>query len=146
MSSSTPEPPHGDRSPVPQPDEETAPFWAALADERLLLRSCEVCGSLDHPDAVVCWRCDSPQLVWSEQPLRGTLFSWAIEGRTVIEGMEPPYVVAQLTPTGCDEGTVRLVGTLLTEAPEELRIGMPLTIGRVVVPGSDLSILVFEPA
>lgn len=138
--------PQGDASPVPQPDEATAPFWAALADGRLLLRRCGVCGSLDHPGATLCRDCDSPQLGWTEVPRTGHLFSWAVEVRPVIGGMTPPYVIAQLTPAGVEEGGVRLVGTLLTDAPADLSLGMALTVRSVPLPGSDQAVLVFEPA
>lgn len=138
--------PQSDRSPVPSPDGTTAPFWQALSEDRLVLRACEVCGSLDHPGSVACRRCESPQLGWREVAPTGTLFSWAVEARAVIEGMVPPYVVAQLTPAGCDEGGVRLVGTLLTDDPDALRLGMALRVRSSALPGSDLSVLVFEPA
>jgi uncharacterized OB-fold protein len=138
--------PQAEGSPIPQPDEDSAPFWEGLAQGRLMLRQCQVCTALTHPAETSCHVCESPLLRWAEVPARGRLFSWAVERRSVIPGLTPPYIIAQLTPEGCDEGSVRLVGNLLTDAPESLVLGMPLMVRSGALPGSDVALVYFEPA
>jgi uncharacterized OB-fold protein len=103
----------------------------------MLLRSCLVCGRLSHPIADHCRICESPRLEWKSVGSGGRLFSWVVEGRPVIVGMEPPYVIAQVTPDGCEEGEVRLVGTLLGD-PSNIEIGAPVRVVPSAAP--DLSV------
>ena len=136
--------PQTSASPIPGHDERTAPYWNALLQNTLLLRRCRVCSTVDHPIAVLCRTCDSPDLEWFESCTCGTLFSWTVESRSVVAGMAVPYVIAQVTPDGVEEGGVRMVGTLLTDRPTLLRIGQPVRIRGAAVPGSPRAILVFE--
>jgi uncharacterized protein len=135
--------PQTELAPIPCPDERTAPYWQGLERGELLLQRCSVCGNLSHPIADRCRVCDSPRLEWSQVEGTGALFSWAVEGRTVIDGMEPPYVIAQVTPAGCDEGDVRLIGTLLVEDPSVLELGAPVRLVPSAPPGSSVQLAFF---
>ena len=125
-------------SPLPRPDERSAPYWDALRRGELVLPRCAVCEALNHPWPDRCRVCGSPQLDWVPAGSGGHLFSWAVEERTVIPGLRPPYVIAQVTPDGCAEGEVRLIGTLLVADPSELAIGRPVRLVPTPVPGADV--------
>jgi uncharacterized OB-fold protein len=135
--------PQTERSPLPQPDARSAPYWRSLADSQLLLLECDVCRARNHPNATTCRLCVSGRLDWKPVPPSGRLFSWAIELRAVIPGMQPPYVIAQVTPDGCDDGGVRLAGTLLVEDPSVLQIDLPVRLVFTPAPGSDVTLLRF---
>jgi uncharacterized OB-fold protein len=139
-------PPQTETSPLPGVDARTEAYWAALARGELLLQACEVCGARSHPAAVECRVCTSARLAWSSVEPSGTLFSWAVEQRAVISGMQPPYVIAQVTPGGCLPGEVRLVGTLLVDDPATLEIGMPVRLVSARAPGSTIALGHFAPA
>jgi uncharacterized OB-fold protein len=134
--------PFSAHSPLPDVDESTAPHWDGLDRGRLVLRRCGVCGSLNHPVAQLCRVCESPDLSWHEVSTRVTLFSWAIEGRAIIPGLTPPFVIGQVTPEECGEGEVRLIG-LLDVAHSDLEIGLPLTLRPAQVPGFDKRLAVY---
>ena len=137
--------PQSDTSPLPDIDERSAPHWEGLARGALVLRRCGVCRALNHPVADACRVCDSPRLIWVDVEPKVQLFSWAVELRAVIQGMVPPYVIAQVTPTGCEDGEVRLIGTLLAD-PDDLEIGMTLVLSPVTPPAADTAIATFVPA
>ncbi len=137
--------PQSDNSPLPQPDPRSESHWEGLARGVLVLRRCGVCGALNHPIADECRLCESPQLVWDEVAPGVRLYSWTVEERSVIQGMIPPYVVAQVTPAECEDGAVRLIGTLIGD-PADLELGMLLTLCPRAVPASDVVIATYVPA
>lgn len=138
--------PQTEVSPVPRPDDATAPYWEALSRGELLLRSCLVCGALSHPIVDLCRVCESPRLGWEPAGSGGRLFSWVVESRSVIEGMDPPYIVAQVTPDGCDDGEVRLIGTLLVDDPSVLEIGARVSLDPSATRGLPVPLAVFSLA
>lgn len=137
--------PQTDRSPLPLPDAGSAPHWDGLARGALVLRRCDLCEALNHPIAVGCRLCGSDQLSWTDVDPAVRLFSWTVEGRAVIEGMSPPYVVVQVTPAECEDGAVRLIGNYLGD-PDRLEIGMGLVLEPLVIPSSDVTIAMYVPA
>ena len=140
------EAPQTESSPIPQPDERSVRYWDALSRGELLLQRCAVCEALNHPATSSCRVCDSTALGWAEVAPHGRLFSWAIEGRGVIPGMQPPYVIAQVTPDECADGTVRLACTLLTDDPSCLEIDMPVRLVARPAPGSTVALAHFTPS
>ena len=137
--------PQTERSPLPQPDQRSRPYWDALGRGELMLQRCSVCNRLNHPAARRCRVCESTQLGWVVVEPRGRLYSWAVEPRRIIPGMEPPYVIAQVTPDGCEDGAVRLACTILVDDPSGLEIDMPLRLVTAVVPGADVTLAHFRP-
>lgn len=138
--------PQTDRSPLPRVDEESAPHWDGLARGVLTLLRCGVCRALNHPVASACRACESPRLEWEDVGTDVRLYSWTVEVRPVIQGMAPPYVIAQVTPAECEDGDVRLIGTLLVEPDRQPELGMALTLRTVPAPGSERHLAVYVPA
>ncbi|WP_148573814.1 Zn-ribbon domain-containing OB-fold protein [Nocardioides caldifontis] len=137
--------PQDDRSPLPHVDDASAPHWDGLARGVLTLRRCTVCRALNHPAAEECRVCENIPLEWVDIGREVRLYSWTVEVRPVVQGMRPPYVVGQVTPAECEDGDVRLVGTLLAD-PERLELGMPLLLQPVMAPGSERHLAVYVPA
>lgn len=83
--------------------EDTAPFWRAARQGRLVLPTCSD-GHREHawlPPIGVCPRCMSRHISWKEERPEGTLISWVTYRRMFIEQFPVPYVIAMV---GLDSG------------------------------------------
>lgn len=136
--------PQNGNTPLPAVDDRSAPFWKGVARGTHELPRCEVCGTHNHPMLDECRVCLSPQLAWEDVGPVARLYSWAFEGRGVIQGFTQPYVIAQVTPEKCDDDGVRLIGTVLAD-PTQLQIGQRLELHPARVPGSDIHIAEYRP-
>ncbi|MDT0496145.1 Zn-ribbon domain-containing OB-fold protein [Algiphilus sp. W345] len=107
--------------PLPVIDPESAPYWTALRDGRLLLRHCRDCGRHHHYPRELCPHCGSDSLDWEAARGTGTIYSYTIARRPAGPAFKPdtPYVVAIIE---LDEGA-RLMSNLVTSDVEAVRIG-----------------------
>ena len=112
--------------PVPFPDMESEPFWAAAREHKLMLPKCEECGFISFPPKPHCARCLSGEVTWTEMSGRGSVFTFSIMHDTFIRGFEPPYVVA-LVELEEQEG-VRLNSNILECDAGDVYIGMPVEV------------------
>ena len=119
--------------PVPIPDEESRPFFAAASQGVLLVRRCDDCGTFMAPTGGIgtplrprCVRCFSAALAWAPAVGRGTLYSFALMHQVYDPAFahEVPYNIAVVE---LDEG-VRLTTNVVGCANAELWIGMPLEV------------------
>jgi uncharacterized OB-fold protein len=125
----------------PQPDAESAPFWEALGEGRLLLVWCRACEEPFYYPRAICPRCWSTVLEWRPATGHGTVFTY-----TTIRQAGPPF--ASLVPYNVslvelDEGP-RLTTNIVNVDPDDVRIGMEVVIapqcrGSIWLP-------TFEPA
>ena len=60
-----------------QPSPETAGFWDAVKQRRLVLKWCEICSKAFHPKRIVCTDCGASDLKWKEASGRGKVFSFS---------------------------------------------------------------------
>lgn len=58
-----------------EPTPETAPFWAALAEGRVVARRCSSCATLHPTPRHVCPRCGATDGTWEELPDEARLYS-----------------------------------------------------------------------
>jgi uncharacterized OB-fold protein len=126
--------------PVPIPDEQSRPFFAAAREGVLLLRRCEDCGTFMAPTGGIgtplrprCVRCFSGAVAWAPSSGRGTLYSFALMHQVYDPAFagEVPYNIAVVE---LDEG-VRMTTNVIGCANAELWIPMPLEV--VFEPVSD---------
>lgn len=119
---------------------------------RLIGGRCGGCGEVDFPRQSFCRACGSADISAQRLADRGVLWSWTVQR---FAPPSPPYVDTggDFAPFGV--GYVELPGeviveTRLTEAdPAKLRIGMPMVLTGLPVPGepdSGALIFAFEPA
>ena len=79
----------------PRRTEETAPFWDACAESRLVLPRCTACSELIWYPRQFCPFCGSLTVDWVEVSGRGTVYSFTIIRRGAGAYKEAaPYVVA----------------------------------------------------
>jgi uncharacterized OB-fold protein len=119
--------------PVPVPDEQSAPFFAAAVEGTLLLRRCRACTRFMSPTAGIgapvrprCVACFSGDVEWAPSSGRAALYSFVIMHQLYDEAFaaEVPYNIA-LVET--EEG-VLLTSQVVGCANGELEIGMALDV------------------
>lgn len=108
---------------IPEPSPETAPFWTAAAEHRLLLRYCSLCGTWLHPQIAIC-SCGSQALEWKEASGYANLVSYTVVRRTPFpEQVAVPYTLLLVR---LREGP-QLISSVAGDN-YEWRCGMPLVV------------------
>ena len=127
---------------IPQTqDRETAPFFQAALEGKLVIKHCKDCDNGVHPPSAICPHCGSWNTEWKEVSGRGKLYTWTAVEHTVHPAYPAPYtiVVVQLD----DIKRVRLVGDL--PGRPEMKEGMPMKVrfqklaDGVVLPNWDVA-------
>jgi len=126
---------------APPMTDRTAEFWRAGADGVLRIARCQACGWRVHPPRPVCPRCRGSELRFEDVSGRGTVHSWTVNRYQWTPGMEPPYVLAEVELV--EQEGLRLLTNIVGCAPEEVRIGMPVTV--VFERAGDAWVPVFAP-
>lgn len=108
-----------ERAPVPQIDDDSRPFWAALDEGRVIVQICAACGRQRFPRLGYCPWCATPGGDDLEVTGTGVVYSFVRAHRALTEAMvdEVPYAVATITL----DGGARMLGR--TEPPEAVEIG-----------------------
>jgi uncharacterized protein len=125
------------QAPHPRPPvtADSAFFWEALKEQRLLIRKCARCGRLQHPPGPMCPQCQSLEWTTVEASGRGHIHSYVIVHQPQLPGFIYPLPVALVD---LEEG-VRLIGNVVELPVDEVRIGMPVeAVFRQVEPGYSL--------
>jgi len=105
--------------PLPPVNAETAPFWEACAEGRLVIQRCGSCHRHQFYPRLVCAACGGAELDWVEASGRGSLKSWTLIRRAVSAAFNAPYVVALVE---LDEGPTMMTNLVGCD-PESLAIG-----------------------
>lgn len=105
-------------------DHDTAGFFAAAKERRLVVRMCAACGATLHLPRDYCYHCGSFETRWSDAVGRGTLYSWTTVEHQVHQAYEVPYTVVLVDLD--DPPGVRLVGSIAGRP--SLEIGMPMRV------------------
>jgi uncharacterized protein len=112
--------------PLPRSTPETAPFWEACRRHTLELQQCDACGKFWFPPSNRCQHCLSADWKWMPVSGNGEVFTFTVFHRAYHKGFadELPYAVAVVE---LDEGP-RLVSNVVGCAPEDVKIGMPVSV------------------
>ena len=105
--------------PVPVPDADTAPFWDAVGERRLVVQRCGGCGRWIWQPKPLCPSCHAPDPEWREVAGIGRVASWTVVRPPVIAAFADlvPFVILLVE---LDEG-VRMVGQLVDDDGHLLR-------------------------
>jgi uncharacterized protein len=120
---------------IPPPySAEAEPFWSGAADGRLVLPICDGCGHHIWYPRSWCPVCRCESVTWTELSGRGTVYAATVVRR----GMGPwaaatPYVAAYVELA---EGP-RILTNVITDDPESVRIGMPVSATFVALPDAE---------
>ena len=126
----------------PRRNHETAAFWDACAEGRLVVPRCDTCGELFWYPRLVCPFCGSPSVTYTEVSGRGTIYARTIMRR----GAGPfrdaaPYVIAYVT---LDEGPT-IMTNIVGADPESVQVGQAVEVVFDPVPDSTDAVPRFRP-
>ena len=131
------------RSDLPTIEAESRPYWDAAGEGKLLVRSCNDCGTVHHYPRPFCPQCWSDDVVWVEASGRATLYTWST---VYVNDMYPfrerlPYIAAVVDLA---EGP-RMMTNVVDAEPDQLVVGMDLRVAfRQIADG--ITAPVFVPA
>lgn len=111
---------------LPVPDVETARYWEAAAQGKLLIKYCRKCRRAYFYPRDHCPRCWGTDTEWTEASGRGTVYTFTVVYQNDLPPFDAraPYVVAIVE---LEEG-VRMTTNIEGCAPEEVRCGMPVKV------------------
>ena len=134
-----------DEMPPPAANAETAGWWDAANDHRLVVQRCRQCATPRHPPGPVCPVCRSTASEWAELAGTGRVYTYTVVRQAFLPALADvvPYVVAVVEPDGA-EG-VRMVTNVVDIDPEEVEIGMPVEVVWEDM-GPELALPRFRPA
>ena len=115
-------------TPLPQPNPDDKPYWDAIARRELRFQRCIRCRRFRHPPQPFCGFCSSPDTEWAPVAGAGTVFTYTIVHHPVHPALKSavPYNVVVVMLDGADD--VRIVSNIIDAAPNEIAIGMPVTL------------------
>ncbi len=99
------------------------PFWDGALKGELWLQRCNACSKFQWGPEWICHRCRSFDLGWAQVPPAGTIYSWERPWHPVHPALKDhgPYLIVLVELPQADG--VRLVGNLLGDPTQEVRIG-----------------------
>jgi uncharacterized OB-fold protein len=112
--------------PLPLADIDSAPYWQAAKEHKLQLPRCTDCGTYAFPPRTTCNRCLSTNMVWTELSGRGSIYTYCVMHDTLIRGMVPPFVIAQVELE--EQPGLRLTCNILECPIDQVRIGMAVEV------------------
>ena len=118
------------------PPEESAEFFDAAREERLLIQRCSSCGKHQFYPRKVCTHCGDTDVEWVQASGRGTVHTYTVIHRGIPGWLEEgPYVAAVID---LDEGA-RMTSNVVDCAPADVVVGMPVEVtfvdeGKYVLP------------
>jgi uncharacterized protein len=117
----------------PAVTEETAPFWQAAGEGRLLVERCTACDAESFPPRGICRTCRSRATTMVEVTGRGEVYSLTVNHQRWLPDLEVPYAIVLVEFP--DHPGVRVAGRLRGCPPEDAAIGMPVDVGFEPGPG-----------
>lgn len=126
---------------VPAPifiDRDNIDFWRGFLEHRLLINKCADCGNWYQPSYPVCPKCESWDVHPTEASGRGEIFTFTILHTGGSRGVDykagHPVAVVELP----EQAGLRVTGTIVNCAHEDIRIGMPVELTWIDRNGLDI--------
>jgi len=109
--------------PVAEADNLSAPYWAGLRQNRLMVQQCSRCHTWQFGPEWLCHRCHAFDPHWTEVEPRGRIFSWERvwhPSHAALRQHGPYLAVLVEIPHAAG---VRMVGNLLGDPMQAVAIG-----------------------
>lgn len=109
--------------PVAEADGLSAPYWAGLRQNRLMVQRCGHCNTWQFGPEWICHRCHAFDPEWTEVEPRGLIFSWERvwhPSHAALRRHGPYLAVLVEIPHA---GGMRMVGNLLGDPMQVVSIG-----------------------
>jgi len=131
--------------PQPIPDEDSAPFWRALGDGRLMVSRCQDCHRWLQPPLERCPACWG-RTEYERVAGTGEVYSFIVVHQPAIPGYRDqlPYTVGVVELD--EQGGLRLPGRIIGIDPGDVKVGLRVAAEVQDLPGGDFKIAVFRPA
>lgn len=115
--------PEGLPAPVAESDGVSAPFWSGLRESRLRVQRCGRCATWQFGPEFLCHHCHAFDPEWVDVAAEGVIYSWERAWHPVHPALKDhgPYVAVLVELP--QAGRIRLVGNLLGDPAQEVRIG-----------------------
>ena len=112
--------------PLPRPYQDTAEYWAAAREHRIVIQRCNSCGEHQFYPRGGCSHCLSSELEWREASGNGTIYSYSVNHRAPHPGFadDLPFVLAIVE---LEEGP-RMMTNIVVSDPDSVTIGMAVTV------------------
>ena len=109
--------------PVAAPDGLDAPYWEAIAEDRLVMQRCKDCGTWQWGPEWTCHNCHSFDLALDETPQTGRIYSYERVWHPVHPALrdQGPYIIVLVEFPDYDGA--RMVGNLLGDPHQNVPIG-----------------------
>ena len=117
----------------PGVSEETAGFWTAAAEGRLVVERCAACGAESFPPRGICRACRGREMHQAEITGRGRVYSYTVNYQRWLPDLEVPYAIVLVEFD--DHPGIRVTGRLRGCPPEAAAIGLPVDVGFEPGPG-----------
>jgi uncharacterized OB-fold protein len=117
----------------PAVTDETAAFWTAAAEGRLVVEGCGRCGAESFPPRGMCRRCRGREMSPVEITGRGRVYSFTVNHQRWMPDLEVPFTIVLVEFP--DHPGVRVAGRLRGRSPEDVRIDDEVEIGFEPGPG-----------
>ena len=127
------------KRPRPAITKDTAFWFEAAKEGRLVIQRCASCKALRHPPGPMCPECRSLEWDTVEASGRGTVYSYTVNHHPKVPAFDYPLLVVLVE---LEEG-VRLVSNLLDVEPADVEIGMAVQAELVAV-DDDLTLPLFR--
>ena len=111
----------------PVPDLESAPFWEACKEKRLLVRACNSCRRGHYPPGPICPWCQSWDIEWRQVSDRGTVRTFVVFRHPFLPQLKDalPYAILRVS---IDELPDAVLHGRLDGDPEDIQIGDHVTV------------------
>lgn len=130
--------------PQPAPDGDTAGFWQASAEGRLAMCRCQSCGYWLSPPLERCRVCDGPTAF---EPVAGTgtIETFIVQRQPAVVGYFDQVPYAEALVDLDEQPHLRLPGRVVGVDPDDIEIGMRVSVELRPLPGGDAVVPVWSP-
>ncbi len=114
-------------APVPTPDGLDAPYWEGLANDEIRIQHCRGCERWQWGPEWICHHCHCDDLAFRAVTGHGTVYSYERVWHPVHPALKDqgPYLIVLVELD--DAPGVRMVGNLLGDPRQPVRIGAPVS-------------------
>ncbi len=130
-------------SPLPTRTLDSWPSWDSAHGRALKIQKCDACGEFRFYATPICHFCGSDTFTWTPVSGQGTVYTWTELHRARGNPFENDVPIA-IVLVELAEGVV-LMSNLIDYAPEDLRIGLPVTLAYEDI-SDEFTLPVFRPA
>ncbi|MCW2649508.1 MAG: hypothetical protein JWR32_484 [Mycobacterium sp.] len=106
-------------APVPVPDPDSAPYWEALKNGKLMLCRCDDTGTWIHPPLERSRFTGGP-VHFEEVSGKGSIYSYIVVRQALVPGRTPPYVVGLIELA--EQPGLR-INAVVDADPADVRVG-----------------------